>query len=285
MYGEVIKQIRLNKNLTLKAVYLDVCSKTNAIKFEQGLRILAADKFNHVLENLMITMNEFQWIQNGYQPNPEHYYEYMISNTWNSNQITAFQQQLHNLEKTPQSIKRVQLASYRSLQNYQKKLAPAPKELVIIINYFSNLSTWTLSDVRFFANNCSVLPYSLMKNLLHEALKVQDRYQYYRDSDQIFAIVLSNCLDVMITNADYAAASKTLTLLKQQTQNITMGTFKLFEKYYEAKLDFLHFNKQKGLAELKQVQNVAAFLENKQLIGEIQALIANPIINPNQNSK
>ncbi|USS88079.1 hypothetical protein M3M39_00910 [Fructilactobacillus hinvesii] len=45
MYGETIKKIRLDKGFSLKSVYSDVCSKTNAIKFEKGERILSAEKY------------------------------------------------------------------------------------------------------------------------------------------------------------------------------------------------------------------------------------------------
>jgi len=39
IYGETIKKIREDKGLALKSVYIDVCSKTNAIKFEKGERL------------------------------------------------------------------------------------------------------------------------------------------------------------------------------------------------------------------------------------------------------
>lgn len=273
MYGEIIKNIRLSKGLPLKSVYFDVCSKTNAIKFENGDRILAADKFNQVLSNLMITMEEFQWIKDGYKPQKRNYLRYIVSRAWNANRLEEFDKNVQHAEDNPNGIERIQLASYRLLKSYKENLKPNKQELGFVVNYFTNLSTWTLSDINFFANNCYVLPYSLMVILLEEVLKVQNRYRFYRNSDFIFATVLSNCIDRMIVKGDVANATQNLKLLNHLTIEITMDGFRLLEKYYEAKLTFLYLNKKKGETKLLNVLTTAKFLGNEQLVTEIKNLI------------
>ncbi|GBD60836.1 hypothetical protein KV134_08440 [Tetragenococcus halophilus] len=273
MYGETIKTIRLNKGLPLKSVYIDVCSKTNAIKFENGERILAVDKFNQVLSNLMITMDEFQWIRNGYKPQKDDYYSYRISKAWNANNLVEFEENVQHAEDDAIGIERIQLASYRLLRSYNNQLEPNKEELESVVNYFSNLSSWTLSDIRFFANNCYLLPYSLMIILLQEVLKAQNRYTFYRNSDFIFAMALSNCIDRMIIEGDVTNAIKNLRLLNNLTIEITMDGFRLLAKYYEAKVTFLYLDEIKGEEELLNVLTTAQFLGNGQLVDEIKGLI------------
>ncbi|GBD77996.1 hypothetical protein TEHN7128_1225 [Tetragenococcus halophilus subsp. halophilus] len=254
-------------------MYIDVCSKTNAIKFENGERILAVDKFNQVLSNLMITMDEFQWIRNGYKPQKDDYYSYRISKAWNANNLVEFEENVQHAEDDAIGIERIQLASYRLLRSYNNQLEPNKEELESVVNYFSNLSSWTLSDIRFFANNCYVLPYSLMIILLQEVLKAQNRYTFYRNSDFIFAMALSNCIDRMIIEGDVTNAIKNLRLLNNLTIEITMDGFRLLAKYYEAKVTFLYLDEIKGEEELLNVLTTAQFLGNGQLVDEIKGLI------------
>ncbi|GMA08111.1 transcriptional regulator [Tetragenococcus halophilus subsp. flandriensis] len=273
IYGEIIKKIRQNKGLPLKSVYIDICSKTNAIKFEKGERNLAVDKFVEVLHNLMLTMEEFQWIKNDYKPRVEEYYSYMMSKYWNSYQIAAFEKNLRHIETKAINIERIQLASYRLLESYEKKLAPDKQELALVTNYFSNLSTWTLSDIKFFTNNCYLLPYSLMLYLLKEALKCQTRYQYYQNSERIFAALLTNCVDRMILEKDFSNASISLNLLDKLATDVTMDGYYLLAQYYKAKIIYLNEDLEKGRNMLLKIAEIAKFFDNKQLIIEIENLL------------
>lgn len=83
----------------------------------------------------------------------------------------------------------VWLASYRLLNAYGQKRPLDEHDLGVVVSYFTRLSSWTLEDNHLFASNCYTLPYDLMLGLLNEALKVQKRYAYYKDSDKIFATV------------------------------------------------------------------------------------------------
>lgn len=271
MYGEVIKQIRLNKNLPLKSVYFGICSKTNAVKFENGERMLAADKFAGVLANLMLTMPEFSWIKNGYHPQKADYYQYIVSQAWNAHQPMRLEKHLAQIEAS--QVERAQLASYRLLQQYDQKVAPDRTELAIIIGYFSNLATWSISDAKFFANNCYVLPYSLLLSLLQEALKVQKRYRYYPNSDQVFATILTNCSDRMVQAKDFSNLKSTLARLDKMTTDITMAGYYLLSRYYRAKVEFLYQDHAAGEVQLIKIRGIAAFLKNQALLIEIDELL------------
>lgn len=274
MYGITIKRIREDKNLPLKSVYLNICSKTNVIKFEKGERTLAADKFNEVLANLMISMDEFLWINNDFKPSKVQYQRYMISHTWNANQLSTFEQRVKEAEKDQYDIQRIHMASFRILNSYSKGMKPSEHELSIVVNYFSNLSLWTLEDVHFFANNCYIIPYQLMKSLLKEMMKVKGRYTFYRDGEFVFARTLSNCIDRMISEGDIASAESYLETLNGLTSGVMMNGFKLLENYYKAKINFLYYDNENGRLELSEIVKIAKFMENEQLIEEIQQLLS-----------
>jgi len=273
MYGPEIKKIRVAKSLSLKSVYVGVCSKTNAIKFEKGDRTLAADKFHQVLSNLMITMDEFLWINNDFKPTLGDYRQYQLKETWNSDQLTDFEVLIHQVEGEKNQIERVKLASYRLLSHYKAQKKSAKGDLDLVIDYFSNLSAWTLEDVRFFANNCYVLPYDQMLNLLTEVLKVLQRYRYYPQSKAIFATAFLNCVDRMIRHADFSKSLVIIEQLKLLTSEVTMAGYRLLVMYYEAKIQYLRKDKASGKVALLKVLKTAQFLGATQIVTEIDKLL------------
>ncbi|WP_416353561.1 hypothetical protein ACNAN0_00575 [Agrilactobacillus fermenti] len=273
MYGPIIKQIRQDKDLPLKAVYTNVCSKTNAIKFENGDRVLAADKFTQVLKNLFISMAEFLWIANGYKPKNEAYQHYLIRQSWNADKKRIFETQVANLELSDVKIQRIQLASYCLLKNHEQNIPLDQSELELVVNYFNNLSSWTLSDVKFFANNGYVLPYPLMVTLLGEVLKVQQRYRFFENSEAIFAAVLVNCVDRMISAGDFDKAKATLKILQELTVGIPMAGYRLLSKYYRAKIEFLNGDTEMGRNSLIEIRKASEFLGIKQIVDEITSLL------------
>lgn len=273
MYGIVIKQIREAKNFPLKSVYSGVCSKTNAIKFEKGQRSLSADKFADVLKHLMLTFSEFEWIAHNYEPSESVYYRYKLGQSFNTNQLNLFEQELAQLENNPIKIERIQLASFRLLRSYQQNMPIEERELSFIISYFSNLSNWTLADLKFFANNAYVLPYELLKQLLGEAMKVYSRYIYFETSQEIFATVLVNSLDRMISQADLSSANYYLDFLDNELLgSVVMSGYAIISRYYHANIDYLFLNPQKGKQELIELLKIVTFLNLEQLKQEIEKL-------------
>lgn len=274
MYGPTIKRIRQGKDLSIKHVYTGVCSKTNAIKFENGERSISAEKFYLVLQHLMISMDEFQWIMNGYQPPEDEHFQYLIAKTWNTSQNDSFQKLVQLLEREAVGVEQVQQASYQLLENFRQGNPPQEKELALVIRYFSDLRTWTLKDLAFFANNCYLLPYDLMCSLLNEALGVRERYAMFRGSDEMFAALLSNCINRMIIEQDAPQAKKYLSLLRNLSKGILMCGYKLLVEAYEAKILFMFEDEREGKVKLQNVLEIALFLQQPKIVEEIEELLA-----------
>ena len=273
MYGKIIREIRLNKGLALKEVYAGICSKTNAIKFEKGERNLAVDKFSKVLENLMITFEEFKWIKDKYQPTKQVYYQQEIKKFWNENNIENVEKKIQEIESNNQGIERIQIASFKLLKDYDRKKHYSKQELGLVVEYFSKLSQWTIADIKFFANNCYVIPYQIMLNLLTESLKVSNRYKYFQNSNLIFATVITNCVERMIWNQDYDNARKYLKVMKNYTSGSIMIGYKLMEKYYEAELEYLDGDAKLGRKQLIEVKKTAKYLDAQTIIRYVDELI------------
>lgn len=273
MYGTYIKKIRNNKDLTINSIYDGVCSKTNALKFENGERMLSADKFNKVLQNLMISMEEFLLIRNEYQPSMDVYHQYMVGKNWNQDNEKNIKKYFRILESKAVKVERVQLASYRLLEEFKNEKDSTKKELNIVINYFVNLRSWTITDLKFFANNCYVLPYNLMIALLVEVVGSIKLYKYFQNTEVLFATILVNCINRMINRGDIANSELYLTKLRKLSKGISMNGYFLLYKYYQAKLVFLYFDNKEGYKKLEEVLYIANYFENNQVVNEIKKIL------------
>lgn len=264
MYGTIIKQIREDKELTLAATYFGVCSKTNAIAFEQGKRMLAADKFVQVLDNLMISLEEFNWIAANYQSSAPILQEYLLKKSWNTGQLAKFEQHLQLSRQ--KGLNDLKLASFRLLHAYAIKKSSDPDDLALVSRYFAELSLWTLADLKLFANVSCVLPFSLMISLLYEALKAKQRYQNYPGSDALFATLLINCLERTFASSKQELSSNLLKQLAKFTQGQELAGYRLYERYYQALFEYQYGNKLTGRQMLSKVLQIAEFLDEKRIV-------------------
>ena len=66
-YGPTIKQIRTNKNITLKETYIGILSKSFAIDFEKGMYDIKFSKMLEILNRIMVSPEEMIFIHNKYK--------------------------------------------------------------------------------------------------------------------------------------------------------------------------------------------------------------------------
>ena len=271
MDGTIIKQIREDKGLTLEATYFNICSKTNAIAFERGKRMLAADKFMQVLDNLMVSLDEFKWIADNYQLSEQAFQEHLLKYSWNVGEMTKFESQLQIGEQV--GLNELKLASFRLLYAYATEKTSGSDDLALVSHYFAELSSWTLFDLKLFTNIGYVLPFSSMISLLHEALKAKQRYKNYPGSDALFATLLINCLERTFDEAKPNISVKLLTQLAEFTQGIQLAGYRLFERYYWALYKYSYGDKKAGKQALLEVEQLAKALDVKLVVEKSKKIL------------
>ncbi|MHC5249281.1 helix-turn-helix domain-containing protein [Enterococcus sp. LJL90] len=269
MYGITIRRIRKDKGLSLKEIYTGVCSKTNAIKFEKGERELNASRFNLVLSNLMLSMDEFLWLLQSKETSTVDYYPIIAGRYWNENRLMDFEQLLQDMNQQL-GMKKIQLVSYQMLLSYSKGEPIAKEQQEIVLHYFSRLSFWTFEDLKFFTNNCFVLPYETFLVLLNECLKASERYNYFPNSNLFFASLLSNSIERMLAERDFSTADNYIRVMREHCREAVLSGFMLINKFYQAQVLFGQKNVEAGNNLLDEVVQIASFLDNTYLLQEIQ---------------
>ena len=179
-HGEVVRKIRLSKGLTQKEVYLGIVSKSYAIEFEKGNHSISATLLLDILERLSLDMDEFLYISQDYRLNEQADYIFRYSNYSNNYDLPALYQLLQELQEQQGPIANVHVAEVRSR--------------IRIIQYLTNLQTWTLQEIQLFANTLEFIEGEKQLLFFKQLSKSLELYKNYDRGREIFCSLLVNLI-------------------------------------------------------------------------------------------
>lgn len=202
-HGEVVRKIRLSKGLTQKEVYLGIVSKSYAIEFEKGNHSISATLLLDILERLSLDMDEFIYISQDYRLNEQANYIFRYSNYSNNHDLPALYQLFHELKKQQGAIATVHAAEVRSririieatnrTGSYTADVV-LPEDKATIIQYLTNLQTWTLQEIQLFANTLEFIDGEKQLIFFKQLSKSLELYKNYDRGREIFCSLLVNLI-------------------------------------------------------------------------------------------
>lgn len=202
-HGEVVRKIRLSKGLTQKEVYLGIVSKSYAIEFEKGNHSISATLLLDILERLSLDMDEFIYISQDYRLNEQANYIFRYSNYSNNHDLPALYQLFHELKEQQGAIATVHAAEVRSririieatnrTDSYTADVV-LPEDKATIIQYLTNLQTWTLQEIQLFANTLEFIDGEKQLIFFKQLSKSLELYKNYDRGREIFCSLLVNLI-------------------------------------------------------------------------------------------
>lgn len=202
-HGEVIRKIRRSKGLTQKEVYLGIVSKSYAIEFEKGNHSISATLLLDILERLSLDMDEFLYISQDYRLNEQADYIFRYSNYSNNYDLPALYQLLQELQEQQGPIANVHVAEVRSririIEATNKTGSYTPdvvlsEDKATIIQYLTNLQTWTLQEIQLFANTLEFIEGEKQLLFFKQLSKSLELYKNYDRGREIFCSLLVNLI-------------------------------------------------------------------------------------------
>lgn len=202
-HGEVIRKIRISKGLTQKEVYLGIVSKSYAIEFEKGNHSISATLLLDILPRLSLDMDEFLYISQDYHLNEQADYIFRYSTYSNNHDLPALYQLLHELQEQQGQITTVHIAEVRSririieATNRTGSYTPdavLPEDKETIIQYLTNLQTWTLQEIQLFANTLEFIEGEQQLIFFKQLSKSLELYKDYDRGREIFCSLLVNLI-------------------------------------------------------------------------------------------
>lgn len=153
--GQTVRTIRLNKNIKSSIAYKDILSRSVAINFEKGLADTTVNKFFKIIDNLHITLEEFEAFHLN-QENKHAYYTNGYIDAFYHKNITKLTQLIdqssHDYKITGNekynhycAIMSLLLAELQNSNDYEH-------HVFILQSYLINCNTWGYYEITLFTN-------------------------------------------------------------------------------------------------------------------------------------
>ncbi|QBO37361.1 Rgg/GadR/MutR family transcriptional regulator [Periweissella cryptocerci] len=240
-YGETFQAIRLNKNVSLRAVSEGIASDSFVGKFEKGLTNISFDKLVHLVERLNVTVEEFLFLDSTHND----YFSVLLdemntayTNADISKLIALADEQLRIYRDTNVPSYKCNWIMVRSLISDLEDEKLDDEFTNYIVNYLVGISEWTLYEVILFANSVHIFDMNTIMLLTDEILN-KDALINFEKNKRIVVDTLLNIARVFIEDGQRMYASRILAKVKR----ISMDDI-----YYSSRTNFLFVQ---GLYEIK----------------------------------
>ncbi|EAE1629878.1 Rgg/GadR/MutR family transcriptional regulator, partial [Listeria monocytogenes] len=187
-YGELIREIRLSKGLTQKEVYTGIISRSYAIGFEKGKHEITLSLFEEILKRIMVSLDEFFFIYREFSSTEDDSFWIDFAELSGVNDVVGMQALLDKitLERTEQTEvrkailhTRIQTINHYLRTNVFDESNISDEYKKIIHDYLWKMQTWTLEEVRIFANGISFFEEEVQIHFYQIMLKSYEKYRYY----------------------------------------------------------------------------------------------------------
>ncbi|MGX7419856.1 Rgg family transcriptional regulator [Carnobacterium gallinarum] len=254
-YGEVIRDIRLNKGLKQKDVYHEIISKSYAIDFEKGNHDISLRLMEQIVQRLMISLDEFLFIYRGYQPSEIEQFLLAYSTAGNKNDSESLQKLMHTFSGKEDIYSKLRLSEIRSrfLQleefnqtgNYTKNSIRVSDQ-TFITSYLSSLQSWTLHEILLFANTIDFINYEEKADYFQLILPLLDKYKHYDRGKLAICGLLTNVIHELILAKESKLAREVLERLNDLASEYTEIFFKIVYLYYSGLLLIIEHHRDAG---------------------------------------
>ena len=265
-HGELMRELRIKKGITQKELYEDIMSKSYAIRFEQGKHEISFYLIQSILERLGMEIDEFIYIYNEYhESNIEQFYnEYSLKG--NSNDINGLHSMRASYLQLPMTYQnqlriaelsaRIDQLTYFNKHGVLSKKAITSETLETIHKYLDNIQTWTLSELRFFANTLDFIDYERKSDYFKSILPALDRYKNFHRGHPVICTLLINEIHELIMSDELGMADLLLSKLDDFSNSIETMFYRNAHSYYTGMLLTAHGKFDSGKQYVDQAINV-----------------------------
>ncbi|MCP1639090.1 Rgg/GadR/MutR family transcriptional activator [Streptococcus gallinaceus] len=247
-YGEIFKEFRLNKQLTLTELADDQVSVSQLSRFERGESDLSISKFFHVLEKLKLTPSQFMNRVSNYRRNDQihlmaqmacaHYQE----DTATLAQLKAGQQNLY-IEK-PQN-KRAQLNAILlqgAICDLDASQQMTEQDLGIVSDHLFCTEDWQIDELILIGNLYQYYKTDLMCRLVDEVVGRRDFYMDMPTHKNLVEVTLLNIILTLTERGELVKAQGYDQILEPLLSNERNAYHRLIYLYVKGFLTYKNGN-------------------------------------------
>ncbi|AHI56476.1 helix-turn-helix domain-containing protein [Listeria ivanovii] len=222
-YGKVVRDIRISKGISQKKLYEGIISKSYAIEFEKGAHEISLNLFEKILTRINMNMDEFFFILRGFSLNDDDDFWYTHEQKGTAYDINSLYDLYEELSQNEGEIAEVRKALVHSrmellenlLKNQEFNVAViSEQDIETIQNYLFSIQSWTLEEIKIFANSIYYFDEEIQSQFLQQVLKSVDTYKNYDRGRRLLCALLINTIEVFIQQNKLSQAKKLLTDLE-----------------------------------------------------------------------
>ncbi|CAM3209758.1 hypothetical protein GHI93_11020 [Lactococcus hircilactis] len=270
--GTFYKKLRTSKGFTIKEAAGDALSSKHLSNFENGITDLSTHLFFSALENINVSMFEFQNFYNQHtQKKDLMLYSQKISQAFLTHNVVELQHLLTELEKQQKNKKnKLEKIRIKSVLSFLDQSIPISKnEIDYLYDYLKTCNDWGYYEILLFSDCVPIFDILTLSLLVHTMLlPTQINFDLFHIK-QVRIQAILNCIQIFIDNHQFSLAEELILYLK----NMEIHDYWVFEKliliFNSALLEYV-----KGDAEAKdiieKVQSIFEFCGAYKLANEMR---------------
>ncbi|MGY3725143.1 transcriptional regulator [Granulicatella balaenopterae] len=212
-YGELINQIRKQKNLSVSYLTEGILSKSQYYKFIANTSEISISKFDKLLARLAISSNEFYHL---YQEQQQIITLPVIMKTFEQQDVSTLIHLHTQLEQQYLEHNNIQdhhllIITTALIKRLQQDTSPNPDTL-IIKKYLLNVEVWSYYEISLLSNTLFMFDYSDVQLLSQQLISKAKKLTFQQNS---LVKIISNLLILKIQHNDYREFDKLINYLKK----------------------------------------------------------------------
>jgi Rgg/GadR/MutR family transcriptional activator len=264
--GKCFKLLRESKGLSQKEIAGEVISIAQLSRFERGVSNINADTLYQCLENMNVSIAEFQCVCRNYLQNQTLLFQdevakaYIEKNTLTLKHYLVKCQQLEASSPHQKFYKLNTIIVKAVLQQCDKKEKVAKKDVQFLVDYLFSVEEWGRYELWLFTYSASLMTSNLVETFACEMINRTQFYQEIPENRRLVNQMLFNVINVCIERSRFSLAFKLLNyadnLKKDETDLFIRNAIKYCRGYYLFKTGNLS-----GLQTMEKCAEIMMFLE------------------------
>lgn len=287
-FGPKIREIRISKGYSQKAIYQDIISKSYAIEFEKGKHSIATTLLIEILDRLSMDIDEFLFIDKGYLLNDYSAYIYKLSKYSNTHDLKSLYELLKKYADKTRVIDQLRFAEIRcriqAIENFNRTgrfddSATIEEDRERIQNYLVEIETWTLREIQFFGNTIEFLDFEQHFPLFRNLSKSFPLYVEYDKGREIFCAMLVNVITQAIRHGYFDYAEVLIYQLQLLSSDYKEFFHRLLTKYFDNILSIKRNSRDgQAIENCKIILDLLIELGHSSIVGELKALSTDVVV-------
>ena len=271
-YGTVIRNIRKRKGLTLKEVAGNGVSLSQLSNFELNNSGFSLDKLFTVLENMSVSLEEFEHAVRGYRLNPFDQLVREASSLFNEENIHGLKKLINDQKKNSpppggwavrQKLTLIMIKNKLAEIDEKTRLREEEKEQVV--DYLIHVKEWTHYELILYSNTMSALSTDDLVDLTQDILSRTVYYQEIPRNRQLVTGVILNSIIILLNRKEMELARRFEKILRFKQ----IDEESLFDKnlllFATGALEFYEGQKDSGKKKMKQAIEIFDCLKSYHL--------------------